>query len=93
MAGLFIGLLFVVVVCCFALYGMYILAMGHSSHGSFPRPSSAPSLASQEVVIRLVREIVHVTEGGELIGEPQPAPLSSEEMEKFGQTIAKMFQQ
>lgn len=91
--ALVIGLFLVAVMCCFAFYGMYTLAIGHSSSHSFPKltGSSSPSLASQEIVIRLVREVVHVTDSGELMAEPQQ-PLSPEEMEKFGQTIAKMFQ-
>jgi hypothetical protein len=92
-AGLVIGFFFFLVTSCFALYGIYALATGQSlSVHSIPKQSATPSFASQEVVIRLVREIVHVTDGGDLIGEPQQVPLSPEEMEKFGQTIAKMFQ-
>lgn len=91
LAGFAFGLLFVVVVCMFALYGIYTFAIGHSGPSVTIHSFSPPS-SSQEVVIRLVREIVHVTDSGELIGEPQPIPLSPEEMEEFGQTMAKMFQ-
>ncbi len=66
----------------FTVYGIYSVMCGRSNN--------APS-TNQEIIIRIVREIVHVTEDGKIIGDSGPRALSQEELDKVGQKIESLF--
>lgn len=68
-----------------AMYGLYSLVLkGHVTQT--PRNLGSRS-ANQDVVIRIVREIVHVAEDGSVLRKSDPEVLAQEELDKISQNL------
>jgi hypothetical protein len=83
-----VGMLLFAIFSGLAMYGVYALVKGNSVVSVGSRNHVAASSLSQDIVIRIVREVVHVTENGEIVGESGPQVLTQEELEKIGQNVA-----
>lgn len=87
-----IGTLLFTILFGLAMYGVYALVKGAPAFSADSRNYIAPSPSnSQDIVIRIVREIVHVTEKGEIIGESRSHALTQEELESIGQNVVAVL--
>ena len=88
-----LGALLFTVFSGLALYGVYSLVKGYSvsSIGS-ARNTVSLSSEDQSIVIRIVQEVVHVTESGEVLGKSKPQTLTQEQLDKIGQRVADVLQ-
>ena len=103
LGAIVIGCLFCVCLA-FSAYGAYKFLEGSSTLRTLSRGKSTPipsersiphiSSGNTEVVIRVIREVVHVREDGSVIESilDQPRPLSEEEIEKATECIATVVQ-
>ena len=67
-----------------ACYGLYTLVWGggiyhRTGHGIYP---------NQEVVFRVVREVIHVNEHGKVLGKSEAKVLTQKELDEIGQKVA-----
>jgi hypothetical protein len=68
-----------------ACYGLYTLVWGRAmAHRAVLQKASA----NQEIVVRIVREVVHVNEHGIVLGKSEAQALTQEELDAIGQKVA-----
>jgi hypothetical protein len=84
LVALLVGTIVFSVVSGLACYGLYTLVRGRGVDHTSVRQGFYPN---QEVVVRLVREVVHVNEHGEVLGKSQAQPLTQAELVEIGQKL------
>lgn len=92
----FAGILCLLCWIGFALYGMYTFAGFTSAKNKTPTNDQAavalPTMASSEVVIRIVREVVHVREDGTVIeSEPEESSISNAQVDAVTECVSSHF--
>lgn len=71
-----------------ACYGIYSLVRGNKLTTRKHKGSSLSGTSNQEVVVRIVREVVHVTEQGQILGTSQAPILTQHELDEIARTVA-----
>jgi hypothetical protein len=95
--GFVLVVLGIVLLCTLALFGFAVFGMHtfvqmqskSTSYGAQPVISQLP--ANPEVVIRIIREVVHVREDGSVIETASDSAVSDEELEKVTECVASAF--
>jgi len=85
---LYVGSLVFLTVSGLACYGLYTLVSGYAP---MPRTASQIMLPNQEVIVKVIREVVHINEHGEVLGKSDPEVLTKEELEEIGQKVAVLL--
>jgi len=87
---LIMGALSFTVFSGFACYGMYVLVKSYANPamtlGSLRHAEG--SFRNDEIIVRVVREVVHVAANGEIIGKSNPPALTQDQLDALGQKLA-----